>query len=970
MGALRRERTNPERKSRRRRKTLDIIFLAILLFGCVSVATMTLYGHRSVHYEDHGSTANYAMLAAFENNYIPDLSKMIGGFPVSPTLTSITEAPEIYSYDVRDNDQDGDNPYNQGKDNNIENDDDVGLDDITKKLTPEERYNQFKLDVYNSSKNIPIFYNLFVGNEFDAPRVNQIVSEQFRNVLPIHKPIYVNSIGSPLDFNSRDTVHNVPPLNTTKNPVEILGYYKTAAEHITLKTLWDYCRIPENANRRVVYLHSKGSYTATIDNGKLRRFLTSGALSNECATMPKDTCNVCSSRFSPVPHPHTSGNMWMAHCSYVKKLIDPEQFEEAMEGLQYGGGYDFLACDGRGRYSAEHWIHSHPTVKPCDLYNSANFTWNYDGVPTVNQFKANMELKVAPRFELEAFLKTKIRICTGRGASKNFRIKEYIGLYNEYPDSDWWGHKFLKDQEDWWPHRDYGWAQLPQTVRNKLIEFGFDDHLWTIRHHPYRLWGKTWHELTSQDRQTLTDVFVYTEETWNNEIKSEETDANHILDSVRRFEPNLSFDRCNTDKEGRDSTTGNKVKPWYPRKEENENRPLKSFIYEASTKPPNKKRLLIIAAVPRDETHLLTLWSELECFAESVDHVLISAPMWGQVYIEHIILLAKKYIPHFINGKVTMEGKYFVNNRYDVGLWCDAYESLDSYGTYDEYGLINDSVYALRKFSAVFDNLEHKNVSLSSLSHSYSAKWNIDFGPQYYWVESVYRAFDRNGIQIFNDHSCVPEDNPKFCPEEENNKACIINNFEHDLANEYACDKVAGVYPADSVGALVPEDMRVATWIKNIGYWRMLVDHMGFPVAKANEREQVAIQSTLEEKILSWQNNPLLKTCTSHIMDRLDELFNKDLPTFRSAKPFFKRRWVNLPPNLQELAEKTLGYNEKIWNRANDSPILAGKKWKDLTVTQQQALQKLECSMLQYNQDGCHVPMRARLKMMRQGIFK
>ena len=76
-----------------------------------------------------------------------------------------------------------------------------------------------------------------------------------------------------------------------------------------------------------------------------------GALSKECAMMPEDTCNVCSSRFSPVPHPHTSGNMWLARCDYIKKLIDPLIFEAAMNSLDYDGGEAFLACDGRGRVS-------------------------------------------------------------------------------------------------------------------------------------------------------------------------------------------------------------------------------------------------------------------------------------------------------------------------------------------------------------------------------------------------------------------------------------------------------------------------------------------------------------------------------------------------------------------------------------------------------------------------------------------
>ncbi|MGK3736736.1 MAG: hypothetical protein ACI8RD_013068 [Bacillariaceae sp.] len=283
--------------------------------------------------------------------------------------------------------------------------------------------------------NIPIFYNLFVNNQQDAPRVRQIVNEQFNKLLPVHNPIYINSIGTPMDLNDTGAI--------------LLGHYETAAEHVTLKALYDYCRNPEHVHKKVVYMHSKGSFTATQQNGKLRRFLTSGVLSEECATMP-DTCNMCSSRFSPVPHPHTSGNMWLARCDYIKKLIDPEKFENAMDSLEYEGGHAFLACDGRGRYSAEHWVHSHPSVKPCDLFTDPKFTWNYDGIPVVREFKSHLKLEHAPRFDLKTYLKTNIRDCAGRGASVKFRIDEYKGLYNETPTSDWWGHNFLQEKDDWW----------------------------------------------------------------------------------------------------------------------------------------------------------------------------------------------------------------------------------------------------------------------------------------------------------------------------------------------------------------------------------------------------------------------------------------------------------------------------------------------------------------------------------------
>lgn len=271
-----------------------------------------------------------------------------------------------------------------------------------------------------SQPNIPVFYNLFVSEEGDASRVRNIVEEQFSYLQPYHHPIYLNSIGFPLQ---------IP--NTT-----LLGHHDSASELVSLQDAWEYCKFfPQG---KIVYLHSKGSYTKTQDNELLRRFNTKGALSDACATMP-DTCNVCSSRFSPVPHPHNSGNMWLARCDYIRKLIEPKYFERRMEDMKPRGD---LACVGRNRYALEHWVHSHPSVRPCDVYESRNFTWNYENIPEVDQFNVNVGAKSAPRFALKVYDKA---LCKRRGEGKlKDRLKEYKFLYQELPTSDWWGWDLWK----------------------------------------------------------------------------------------------------------------------------------------------------------------------------------------------------------------------------------------------------------------------------------------------------------------------------------------------------------------------------------------------------------------------------------------------------------------------------------------------------------------------------------------------
>ena len=114
-----------------------------------------------------------------------------------------------------------------------------------------------------ASDNIPIFYNLFVNNQQEADRVRKMVDEQFTELLPVHHPIYVHSIGVPLN------------LTETGAAVIVVAHHETAAEHVTLKSLWDFCQQPDHGHKKVVYLHSKGSFTVSKKNEKLRRYVRS-----------------------------------------------------------------------------------------------------------------------------------------------------------------------------------------------------------------------------------------------------------------------------------------------------------------------------------------------------------------------------------------------------------------------------------------------------------------------------------------------------------------------------------------------------------------------------------------------------------------------------------------------------------------------------------------------------------------------
>jgi hypothetical protein len=232
-------------------------------------------------------------------------------------------------------------------------------------------------------------------------------------------------------------------------------------------------------------------------------------------------------------------------------------------------------------------------------------------------------------------------------------------------------------------------------------------------------------------------------------------------------------------------------------------------------------------------------------------------------------------------------------------------------------------------------------LPLQSLSYSLTAKWFEGYGKEHYWVESVFRGFDQKGIDIFRNHSCVPEDHPFYCPQQNDNKNCIVNNFEHDLSLQYPCDKVHGLYPSDTPDTLVfKREVFRTTWIKNLRYWHFLVEQMGFPIAKVNEPEQVGSR-----------NDMLLRNCTKYYPppSEMFEGMNFDL-----AKPYFKHKWGELALNLRSSALKTLGYEKARWNSGCDTKALSQKKWDQLEDVQQDVLTSLGCSKMMFNRNECH----------------
>lgn len=299
----------------------------------------------------------------------------------------------------------------------------------------------------------------------------------------------------------------------------------------------------------------------------------------------------------------------------------------------------------------------------------------------------------------------------------------------------------------------------------------------------------------------------------------------------------------------------------------------KALLY---SKEITSSAAFIIAVAPTNLIRLLALWSQLECFVSNGTYktIVIAAPQElaqsKRDFLDRFIQNAVESIPHLHNMHVVI--KYFKNDRYDVGLWCDALMVDDSNSylrrnaaslssdnnradendnsqhilsilmrQHSEFVLINDSIMAIHpNFTSVLDTLkEDKHLSMTSLNYSFlrGSEGDYTFSNKP-WLESVFRAFNRDGIKKYMHHTCVPASHPKFCPEEENaekKKRCIVDSMEVPVADLFAPNQVKGLFPSD-----VPKDMvqsealeHVYLWHSHFDFWRHeLVDKMQFPAMK------------------------------------------------------------------------------------------------------------------------------------------
>lgn len=230
--------------------------------------------------------------------------------------------------------------------------------------------------------------------------------------------------------------------------------------------------------------------------------------------------------------------------------------------------------------------------------------------------------------------------------------------------------------------------------------------------------------------------------------------------------------------------------------------------------------------------------------------MIISAPKGSEAVVEPTLAEANKRL------RLDITANYFKNDHYDVGLWCDAlikagYVSGNNNTTvphtpFENTILLNDSIFAIRHFNGILEELQDTGKHLVGLSYS-----NLSS----FWLESVFQGFSIEGIETFLRHSCKSVDHLSFgstLKSRARKKRAIVEYHEIKLASQYPPNTTMGLYFSDEPENWAPR--RNKTWVQIEKLWRFLKDEQQFPVTKVNQ--PYAVRSL---------KDPLIFTCTSKI---------------------------------------------------------------------------------------------------------
>ena len=343
-------------------------------------------------------------------------------------------------------------------------------------------------DVSQPNPPIVVFYQiLFPTDNKSKEKALETVKAQFdilsmgqydnvTNTFDQHQKILLNYIISGSTSQEIDFVSNLCNKYSDRIICRQLGVYDNEfVSGETLAQVHKYCSA--RPSMAVVYItnHLVGLGIGQNDIYDVTKInaTTLAVTSQMCYSSSEQddaSCNVCGTEFYPLPFLHFTGNMFSTSCEYVKKLLPPPEFEKEMHD---NAGDVFLAhlrtqftselvkftpqILGMHQHSIEHWIGSHPDLKPCDV-GPMKTSSDYDENTIIDDMK-RYTLAVAPRrgSAPPGFLNDDKELKFRSKREVAFREYYYLAgnvfrwhiLYDRVPSSDSWVWKWFPDGALW-----------------------------------------------------------------------------------------------------------------------------------------------------------------------------------------------------------------------------------------------------------------------------------------------------------------------------------------------------------------------------------------------------------------------------------------------------------------------------------------------------------------------------------------
>ena len=247
----------------------------------------------------------------------------------------------------------------------------------------------------NHYNNVTVYFVTLSGRTLNATSLEQICN---KNVTPHINCVHWKHVGN-------DTVWG--------------------GETDTLSEFHSYCRdtIHKFPNARAAYIHNKGSFHPSRQNTRWRRVLTDAIIHPDCVNPPltnsteaaeedqQQQCDVCGLNFATPPRMFTTlfpGNFFTASCQYVNRLLPPKEYSDKLQTLnkqvvrtRIPPHFSFTLktqkpwAIGAGRYAPEHWIGSHPSLKPCQLSVPPDYFYWEDHDHKIH-YKSHFDFSVFP----------------------------------------------------------------------------------------------------------------------------------------------------------------------------------------------------------------------------------------------------------------------------------------------------------------------------------------------------------------------------------------------------------------------------------------------------------------------------------------------------------------------------------------------------------------------------------------------